>query len=111
MTMKLIVTIVHNEDARALANHLAKAGFQPTLINSTETYLYGSRALVLIHAEPHQVETATNIIRKTCKQRERFDTPLPPPTETGEMFISTPIKREIGGATVFVLDAEQFYRF
>ncbi len=109
--MKLVVSIVHNEDARALVNRLTEAGFQPTLINSTESYLYGGRALVMVSAEPHQTQTITEIIGKTCKKRTRYDPPLPPPTEVGEMFITTPIKRIIGGATVFVLNTEEFLQF
>ncbi len=109
--MKLVVSIVHNEDARALVNRLTEAGFHPTLINSTESYLYGGRALVMVHAEASQTPTVTEIIGKTCKKRTRYDPPLPPPTEVGEMFITTPIKRIIGGATVFVLDTEQFLQF
>lgn len=109
--MKLVVSIVHNEDARPLVNRLSEAGFRPTLINSTETYLYGGRALVLTAVEAHQIQTVTGIIGKMCKKRTRYDPPLPPPTEVGEMFITAPIQRTIGGATVFVLDAENFFQF
>lgn len=109
--MKLIISIVHNEDARALVTHLAEAGFQPTLINSTESFLYGNRALVLLGTEAHTVDTALQIIKKTCRQRHRYDQPLPPPTEAGEIFITAPNKRIIGGATVFVVDTEQFLNF
>ncbi len=109
--MKLIVSIVHNEDARALVNRLAQSGFHPTLINSTETYLYGGRALVLVGVKAHQTQSVTEIIGKICKKRTRYDPPLPPPTEIGEMFITSPIKRIIGGATVYVLESEQFFHF
>lgn len=109
--MKLIVSIVHNEDARALVTYLAEAGFHPTLINSTESFLYGNRAVVLFGTVENSVETALQIIKKTCKQRQRYDQPLPPPTEAGEMFITTPNKRTIGGASVFVLEAEQFLKY
>ena len=109
--MKFIVSIVHNEDARALVTHLAEAGFRPTLINSTESFLYGNRALVLFGSVENSVDTAVKIIQKTCKKRARYDQPLPPPTEAGEMFLVAPNKRTIGGATVFVLDSEQFFKF
>jgi uncharacterized protein YaaQ len=31
--------------------------------------------------------------------------------EPGEMFVPSPVEVEVGGATVFVLDIDQFHRY
>jgi uncharacterized protein YaaQ len=57
------------------------------------------------------LDDVLDIIKATCRTRTQYINPLPPIMEPGEMFVPSPIEVEMGGATVFVLDVEQFHRF
>lgn len=109
--MKFIVAIVENEDARALVNHLTEAGFSPTLISGTESYLHHARALVVFGAPEDKQSEALSITEKTCHRRDNHENPVPPITELGEMFPAHPLQRKIGGADVFIFEVAQFFKF
>ena len=49
---------------------------------------------------------------ETCKKRkEMVSTPTPSTIGSGSgMYMPYPIEVEVGGATVFVLDVDQFYK-
>ena len=109
--MKFVVAIVENEDARALVNKLADAGFSPTLISGTESYLHHTRALVVFGASVDRQPQALAIIEKACHRRQNYENPVPPITELGELFPMRPPQKQVGGANVFIFEASQFFNF
>jgi uncharacterized protein YaaQ len=56
------------------------------------------------------VGLALQLIRENCRERNRYLTPMPPMVEPGEMFMPYPVEVQVGGATVFVINVEQFER-
>ncbi len=58
------------------------------------------------------MESALGVIRETCKAREQLLTPMAPVGSSAvESYVPYPIEVVVGGATVFVVDVEQFVRF
>ena len=106
--MKLIVAIVHNEDAGALVDALLDREYRATRLNSSGGFLKQSNATVIVGVEDDQVDTIVDIVRATCTSRTQIVNPMPPIMEPGEFFMPYPLEVEVGGATVFVLPVERF---
>jgi len=88
--MKLIISVVHVEDARGLVQ---------ALLEST----------VLSAVEDSQVPSVLQIIRRNCRARVEHLSPLPADDEPDDLYVPTSV--EVGGATVFILDVGHFERF
>ncbi|HON73453.1 MAG TPA: cyclic-di-AMP receptor, partial [bacterium] len=65
----------------------------------------GPLAGCLIHIR----DDVLSIVGSTCKSREKLMSPTPPGMmESMGGFIPYPIKVQVGGATIFVLNVERF---
>ena len=109
--MKLIVSIVHSDDADTLTRALHEKGHRCTKISTTGGFLREGNATILIGAEAGHVDGILDIIKKNCHARTQLISPLPPVAEAGELYIPKPVEVQIGGATVFVLDVERSEKF
>jgi len=108
--MKLVVAIVHNEDAGALVDALLEREYRATRLHSSGGFLKQSNATVIIGVEDAQVDEVITIVRENCNARTQVVNPMPPIMEPGEFFMPYPLEVEVGGATVFVLPVERFER-
>jgi uncharacterized protein YaaQ len=108
--MKLIVAIVHNEDAGALVDALLDREYRATRLHSSGGFLKQSNATIIVGVEDDQVDTIVDIVRTTCTSRTQIVNPMPPIMEPGEFFMPYPLEVEVGGATVFVVPVERFER-
>lgn len=108
--MKLIVAIVHNEDAGALVDALLDREYRATRLHSSGGFLKQSNATIIVGVEEAQVEEVLAIVRDNCTSRTQVVNPMPPIMEPGEFFMPYPLEVEVGGATVFVLPVERFER-
>ncbi|MHB8893401.1 MAG: cyclic-di-AMP receptor [Candidatus Limnocylindrales bacterium] len=108
--MKLVVAIVHNEDAGALVDALLEREFRATKLHSSGGFLKQSNATVMLGVEDDEVDEVMSIVRENCHARTQIVNPMPPIMEPGEFFMPYPLEVEVGGATVFVLPVERFER-
>ena len=108
--MKLVVAIVHPEDAGPLVDALLDHDFRATRLHSSGGFLKQSNATILVGVEDDQVESILGIVRETCTSRTQVVNPMPPIMEPGEFFMPYPLEVEVGGATVFVVPVERFER-
>jgi uncharacterized protein YaaQ len=108
--VKLIVAIVHNEDAGALVDALLDREYRATRLHSSGGFLKQSNATIVLGVDDDQVEDAMAIVRENCTSRTQVVNPMPPIMEPGEFFMPYPLEVEVGGATVFVLPVERFER-
>ena len=108
--MKLVVAIVHNEDAGALVDALLEREYRATRLHSSGGFLKQSNATVLVGVEDERVEDVLGIVRDNCHARTQLVNPMPPIMEPGEFFMPYPLEVEVGGATVFVVPVERFER-
>jgi len=108
--VKLIVAVVHNEDARGLIDVLLKhehrATWLPQLGGLPQAVERdGSRGV-----EDDKVDEIVGIVRENCHSRTQTVSPIPPIMEPGEFFLPYPLEVEVGGAVVFVLPVDRFER-
>jgi uncharacterized protein YaaQ len=109
--MKMVVAIVQDKDSPRLAQNLVKAGVRATKLASTGGFLHAGNTTFMIGAPDDQVEEIKNLIQASCKSREQVVTPMSPMGSQLESYIPYPVSVQVGGATVFVLDVEQFEQF
>jgi uncharacterized protein YaaQ len=108
--VKLIVAVVHNEDARVLIDSLLAKQHRATWMHSTGGFLKQSNATVLLGVEDDKVEDVISIVRENCHGRTQTVSPIPPIMEPGQFFLPYPLEVEVGGAVVMVLPIERFER-
>lgn len=109
--MKLVIAIVHNDDADGLADALREQNYPTTLIGTTGGFLREGNSTFLVGVEAKQVELLLTLIQQNCKTRTQLVNPMPPVVEPGELYLSQPVEVQVGGATVFVLAVDQFEKF
>jgi uncharacterized protein YaaQ len=109
-SVKLVVAVVHNEDARVLIDALIKREYRATWIHSSGGFLKQSNATVLLGVEDGKVEEVIGLVRENCHTRTQVVSPIPPIMEPGEFFLPYPLEVEVGGAVIFVLPVERFER-
>ena len=108
--MKLVLAVVHDEDAGSLVDALTDKDYRVTRLHSTGGFLKQSNASVMVGVEEAQVEEVLGIIRETCHARSQYINPMPPIMEPGEFYMPYPVEVSFGGATVFVLDVARYER-
>jgi uncharacterized protein YaaQ len=108
--MRLILAIVQEKDSRRLMEALVAAEFQATHLASTGGFLREGNSTILIGTDDAKVDEVIAIIQRTCHVREQLVSPLPPVVEPVDSYISYPVKVQVGGAIVFVLDVARMVR-
>jgi uncharacterized protein YaaQ len=108
--VKLLVAVVHNEDARVLIDALLKHEFRATWLHSSGGFLKQSNATILVGVDDEKVDQIVALIHENCKARTQTVSPIPPIMEPGEFFMPYPIEVEVGGAVIFVLPIDRFER-
>ncbi|MDD8048536.1 MAG: cyclic-di-AMP receptor [Thomasclavelia sp.] len=108
--MKLIIAIVNSDDSSSVQSALTKAGFFSTKLSTTGSFLKKGNTTFMIGTNHDKVDEALNIIKENSRKRIEKE-PTVPPTEMGEFFTPVMVDVTVGGATVFVLDVDQFEKF
>lgn len=107
--MKLIIAIINNEDASAVVSNLTKEGYTATKLSTSGGFLRVGNVTLLIGVDDKKTDDVINIIGQHSRQRKKI---MPVNTTyIGESMLSSmPVEVTVGGATIFVLDVEQFYK-
>ncbi|NLB22114.1 MAG: hypothetical protein GX833_02470 [Clostridium sp.] len=108
--MKLAIAIVNDEDALDLLDELTDKEFRVTKLASSGGFLRSGNTTMMIGVDDEKLPEVIQIIEDTCKTRHQIiSNPSPLSTTTG-VYVPYPVDIEVGGATVFVVDVEKFYR-
>ena len=107
--MKLIAAIMQDVDAPGVLDALMAKEYRATKISSTGGFLVRGNTTILVGIQDEQVDTVLGILREHCEARSEFVSPVVPLSEAAAArHWMRPLEVEVGGATVFVLDVEQF---
>jgi uncharacterized protein YaaQ len=109
-TVKMVVAIVHDHDAADLLESLTTSGFQATKMASTGGFLREGNTTFMIGSDEGHVDEVIEIIRENCESRKKTVAPMSPVANSLEGYYSFPMEIKIGGATVFIIDVEQFIK-
>ena len=105
--MKLVITVVEDNDVAFLMESLIKNGYQATKLASTGGFLLQGNTTLLIGVQNEQVEPVLEIIRSTCAPRKKIIPQIAPELPTA---IGVPVEIEAGGAIVFVIDVQELWK-
>lgn len=106
--MKLVIAVVSNDDATRIQKILTEEKFFATKLATTGSFLRAKNTTFLIGANDEKVPKILDIIETHSKKRKK----MVPNTILNEYggFQSIPNEVEVGGATVFVCDVDQFIK-
>ncbi len=106
--MKLVLAIIHDDDIVSVTSHLTKKHFFVTKMASTGGFLKAGNTTILCGVDDDKVEEVIETIKQHSSKRNI------PVVSSGGMgaipTIPTAITAATGGATIFVLDVEQFIK-
>ncbi len=106
--MKLIIAIINRDDSSHVIKNLTKAGFSSTKTSSTGGFLQSGNVTIFVGVEDEKVDQVLHIIEEHSHSRKQF---VPSAAESYFGYCNTvPVEVTVGGATVFVLDAERFLK-
>ena len=108
--MKLIIAIVQDEDASRLISNLMNEGFGVTKLATTGGFLRSGNTTLLLGVDDAKFDSAMGVIEKVCKSRKQVATSPSPMAGTTGVYAPYPIEVMVGGATIFVLNVEQFVK-
>lgn len=106
--MKLVMAVVSNDDANNVIKTLIQSDFFVTKLATTGGFLKSGNTTIIIGVQDERLDECIELISEQSKQRSKL-VPNAISSEFG-IFSSTPIEVQVGGATIFVLDVEQFIK-
>ena len=111
--MKMIFAIVRKEDEGFVIERLNKEKISVTKLSSTGGFLRKGNATLLIGTEDDKVEFVINVIKEECSRRQ--EVMINPSYSSGSKgpvlgYTAPPVSVEVGGATVFVVNVEEFMK-
>lgn len=103
--MKMVIAVMSPEDASVTASELSKAGYISTTTSGIGGFLKSEKSVLMIGVENMRVSEVIEYIEKYSHVREQE---VDSAQDGG--FYTLPNKVKVGGAAVFVLDVDQFYK-
>lgn len=107
--MKFVIAIVSNEDAGKAVEQLSLHCFYVTKLSTSGQFLRDGNTTLLIGVEETRVQEVIDIIH-SCTSKRTVSSKGVDSTIEGSL-LTKPIQVTKGGATIFVLDVEQFEKF
>ncbi|WMJ79986.1 cyclic-di-AMP receptor [Clostridium sp. MB40-C1] len=108
--MKLVIAIVQDDYSSELVDILTDAGHMVTKLATTGGFLKKGNTTLLTGVKKDEVDKVVSIIKDTCQKRKQvISTPSPVVGSTG-VYVPYSVEVEVGGATVFVVDVDQFIK-
>ena len=111
--MKLVMAIISRSDEKTVTAELMKGGFYVTKLAGTGGFLRSGTSALISAVNNERVNSALEIIRTTSKSHKYDITKLTAATRQIAAAQDFFDKGEIvvGGATVFVMNIENFYKY
>lgn len=109
--MKLVYIIVSSDDDDRVMQQLNKKGFSGTKMATTGGFLRAGNTTLIVGTEEEKVQTVIDIVKKECGPRQRITANTPPNVGAiNSGYVSYPVMVDVGGATIFVIDVEQYIK-
>ena len=106
--MKLVMAIINDEDAFHVMDALNEKGFQITKLASTGGFLRSGMTTIISGVQEDRIEELISILEKKCRSRKQITSVNSTHVNTTESYVPYPVEVTVGGATIFVLNIEDF---
>ena len=106
--MKLIMAIINDDDAFNVMDALNENGYSVTKLATTGGFLKSGNTTLICGASEERIPDLVHIIEKKCKARRQITSVNSQSVGTTESYVPYPVEVTVGGATIFVLNVEEF---
>jgi len=106
--MKLVMAIIHDEDAFQITDTLNDNGYSVTKLATTGGFLRAGNTTLICGVDDDRVDDLVSIIEKQCKSRKQISPVSSTHMGTIDNYMTYPVEVTVGGATIFVLNVEEF---
>ena len=111
IAMKLIMAIVQDEDSTEVIEALTEENYRVTKLATTGGFLKSGNTTLMVGIEEEKVQSVIDVIKQICKMRkETLVTPTTLISGEGGYMQQYPVQINVGGATIFVIDVDQFVK-
>lgn len=109
--MKLIIAIVQDEDSTDVIEALTDENYRVTKLATTGGFLKSGNTTLLVGVDEEKVQAVIDVIKKLCeKRKETIVTSNTFGGSEGGYVQQYPVQINVGGATIFVIDVDQFVK-
>lgn len=106
--MKLVLAIINDEDAFATMDKLNEKGYSVTKLATTGGFLRAGNTTLICGCEEDRVSELVEIIELKCKSRKKIGSVNSGGISATESYVPFPVEITVGGATIFVLNVDEF---
>ena len=104
--MKMILAVIDKDDSPGVISNLSKEGYSITRLSTTGGFLRAGNVTILVGVDDEKTKDVISIIKQHSKSRTQQ---IPTIIGNEASYISPmPVEVSVGGATIFVLNVEQF---
>ena len=108
--MKMVITIVQDKSSLDLIEALNEDGFRVTKLATTGGFLKEGNTTLMVGVDKEKVVDVIEITKRICSKREEIVVAEGNISGSIGTNMQYPVSVEIGGATIFVIDVDQFVR-
>lgn len=107
--MKLVYAIVRYDNEDEVVSALTKKRYSITKLSTTGGFLKKGNTTLMIGTEDENVQDVIDTIKKECGKRQTITINMPYISGSAMVNYATmPTTVEVGGATIFVINVDQF---
>ncbi len=103
--MVILLAVLQAQDAELVTGALRKFGISGYELSSTGAFLGRKNITLLIPVPQSNVELVLSELKRNCRQRIEY---VSMPIEGQPLPIPSPIPITVGGATIFILEIDQY---
>ena len=103
--MVILLAVLQAQDADLVTSALQKFGVLAYELSSTGAFLGRKNVTLLLPVETSNVDLVLSELKRNCRQRIEY---VSMPIEGQPLPIPSPIPITVGGATIFILEIEQY---
>jgi uncharacterized protein YaaQ len=101
----ILLVVLQAQDADLVTTSLRKSAIHPFELSSTGAFLGRKNVTLLISVEQASVDLVLSELKRNCRQRIEY---VSMPIEGQPLPIPSPIPITVGGATIFILEIDQY---
>ncbi|NJD59633.1 MAG: hypothetical protein C3F13_19150 [Anaerolineales bacterium] len=103
--MVILMVVLQAQDADMVTASLKRSGVVAYELSSTGAFLGRKNVTLLIPVGSDKVELVVSEVKRNCRQRIEY---VSMPIEGQPLPIPSPIPITVGGATIFILEIDQY---
>ena len=101
----ILLVVLQAQDADLVTTSLRRSAIPAFELSSTGAFLGRKNVTLLIPVEAANVELVLSELKRNCRQRIEY---VSMPIEGQPLPIPSPIPITVGGATIFILEIDQY---